>query len=169
MCTYSECAHRASQELEQGSTAFQTCRHPANLLLLLFLGYVAGLCTNSCAATYSRILRQPLTCQNVSLLRHCKDKHAAEPDSRMLGAVKKTFIGVKEYKSRIHDIKQLKSLHGTGPFVCKVSLICPNLHLPKLSSVFGDRTPQLYVISCATAALIFTIMACCMMCSYNPS
>lgn len=38
----------------------------------------------------------------------------------MLGAVKKTFISVKEHKSRIHDIKQLKILHGTGPFVCKV-------------------------------------------------
>ena len=83
----------------------------------------------------------------------------------MLGAVKKTFIGVKEYKSRIYDIKQLKSLHGTGPFVCKVrssfvpvvytvKVIWPNLHLPPVSPFIScEHTPHMHIVLCATTAL----------------
>lgn len=46
MGKYAECAHRAIQEMEQDSSAYQECRHPANMLLLLFLGYASILCNN---------------------------------------------------------------------------------------------------------------------------
>ena len=39
MPKYSDCAHAATQELENGSTAFLSCRNSSNMLLLLFLGY----------------------------------------------------------------------------------------------------------------------------------
>lgn len=123
MGKYADCAHRAMQEMEQDSSAYQECRHPANMLLLLFLGYASSCCTDT---QFCKCLCGSFTTMNhlpnsSCTLRHCKDKHAGETEpSRKLATLAKTFVSVKNHRSRIHTPEQLKSLHGVGPFTCAV-------------------------------------------------
>ena len=125
--------------MEQDSSAYQECRHPANMLLLLFLGYASVLCTDSQISTLpGSVAKHPDSANCSCTLRHCKDKHTGETDpSRMAQTLHKLFVSVRNHTSRIHNLKQLKALHGAGPVTCAVSpksfCCCPWRTLPNLS------------------------------------
>ncbi|KAL0029639.1 hypothetical protein WJX79_009994 [Trebouxia sp. C0005] len=91
---YAAFAHRARDAVENDSAAFQECRCPGNLELVLFLGY--------CKDFLEREAEQ------------------SQSKDTMLSAIRNTYKNVKTHNSRVYKAAHLLAFKGTGSAVVGV-------------------------------------------------
>ncbi|KAL0033716.1 hypothetical protein WJX77_002280 [Trebouxia sp. C0004] len=91
---YAAFAHRARDAVENDSAAFQECRCPGNLELVLFLGYCKDFLEREAEQSQSKDI--------------------------MLSAIRNTYKNVKTHNSRVYKAAHLLAFKGTGSAVVGV-------------------------------------------------